>query len=295
MDPFEELGDKFLGLCQQNPLGLTEDKIKNEMGCPMADVAKVISGLLKQGKIILNRNPDGSTFYKLPNPDIDQLKLKNLTEDDFLIFQLIEQSGNKGAWTRDLKQQSSLQQVQITKVLKTLEGRNLIKSVKTINASRKKVYMLYNMEPSREIVGGSLYGSDMNFDGQTIHILKMHIKTYLTNKGAADLSEIMTYLKKQSVECNLDLNQDDILALTETLIYDGEIEEMKDTRLGSIVGKRLGVLYKPTRTKIPPNSFCAMPCGNCPVFDLCSDDGDISPKRCIYFTEYLKEEDEDDY
>lgn len=40
-----------------------------------------------------------------------------------------------GIWTRDLKLRSNLQQPQITKIIKTLEGRRLIKAVKSVAVS----------------------------------------------------------------------------------------------------------------------------------------------------------------
>jgi DNA-binding MarR family transcriptional regulator len=60
-----------------------------------------------------------------------------------------------GVWTKDMKIRTNLAQPQITKILKTLEGRNLIKSVKSVNNPSRKLYMLFELEPSREITGGA--------------------------------------------------------------------------------------------------------------------------------------------
>lgn len=54
-----------------------------------------------------------------------------------------------------MKNKTNLAQPQITKILKTLESRNLIKSVKNVNNPSRKLYMLYELEPSREITGGA--------------------------------------------------------------------------------------------------------------------------------------------
>ena len=37
--------------------------------------------------------------------------------------------------------------------MKSLEGKKLIKSVKSVNATKKKVYMLYDLEPDRSVTG----------------------------------------------------------------------------------------------------------------------------------------------
>ena len=79
-----------------------------------------------------------------------------------------------GIWTKDLKIRSNLQQPQarpvraqqrarfahisapqINKCLKSLEQRKLIKAVKSVASSNRKVYMLFELEPSREITGGA--------------------------------------------------------------------------------------------------------------------------------------------
>ncbi|KAM9971426.1 hypothetical protein ACTFIW_011404 [Dictyostelium discoideum] len=287
----EELENKFLDLCHKYPTGLTQQMIEVSLGHKMEEIVKVINNLIKQGRLMLIQNPDETTSYKEVNPE-DQAKFRGLGVEDFLIYQLIEASSNTGAWTRELKNSSGYQQVQITKILKTLESRKLIKSVKSIQSGRKKVYMLYNMEPSREITGGQLY-SDQSYDHQYIQIMKMHIKTFVDNKGAVDLADIITYLRKVAEEAtSQSLGPEDIQALVNTVIYDGDIEEMRDTRMGAMLGRRSGILYKPTKTPIPVNNFCNMPCGNCPVFDICSDNGLVSPKRCVYFKQYLEQDDE---
>ena len=47
--------------------------------------------------------------------------------------------------------------LQINKCLKSLEQRKLIKAVKSVASSNRKVYMLFELEPSREITGGAWY------------------------------------------------------------------------------------------------------------------------------------------
>ena len=44
-------------------------------------------------------------------------------------------------------------QTQIGKIFKSLEARKLIKAVKHVAQQNRKVYMLYELEPSREITG----------------------------------------------------------------------------------------------------------------------------------------------
>lgn len=54
-----------------------------------------------------------------------------------------------------MKFKTNLQQPQITKILKVLEGRSLVKAIKPVSQPSKKFYMLFDLEPAREITGGA--------------------------------------------------------------------------------------------------------------------------------------------
>ena len=60
-----------------------------------------------------------------------------------------------GIWTRDLRSKTNLQQPQINKILKTLDSRSLVKSVKSVANANRKVYMLFELEPARDLTGGA--------------------------------------------------------------------------------------------------------------------------------------------
>lgn len=54
-----------------------------------------------------------------------------------------------------MKHKTNLQQTQVTKILKQLESRKLVKAIKPVNQPSKKFYMLFDLEPAREITGGA--------------------------------------------------------------------------------------------------------------------------------------------
>lgn len=119
-----------------------------------------------------------------------------------------------GAWTRDIRTRSSLQQSQVLKILKTLESRQLIKSVKSVEVLRrcrpagdacaaanalpaatarlvvarnaqsknKRLYMLAGIEPSRQITGGAWY-SEQEFDSEYINVLSQTCLAFIQSKA----------------------------------------------------------------------------------------------------------------
>lgn len=61
--------------------------------------------------------------------------IARLEGDERIVFQCIKAADNKGIWTKDLKTRSNLHQTVITKVLRTLESRKIIKAVKSVKVA----------------------------------------------------------------------------------------------------------------------------------------------------------------
>jgi DNA-directed RNA polymerase III subunit RPC6 len=73
--------------------------------------------------------------------------------DEKLVYTVIKESGNKGIWIREISMKTNVKSTALNKTLKNLETKKLIKSVASVNASKKKVYMLFDLEPDRSITG----------------------------------------------------------------------------------------------------------------------------------------------
>ena len=59
--------------------------------------------------------------------------LKGGENEEKIVYQLIAEAGNKGIWIRDIRLKSNLALTHVNKVLKALEGRKLIKAVKSVS------------------------------------------------------------------------------------------------------------------------------------------------------------------
>jgi hypothetical protein len=70
------------------------------------------------------------------------------------VYQTIHQVGNKGIWTKDIRYHSNLPHPKLQKILKSLEGRQLVKTVKCSASATKKIYMLFGLKPSEDLTGG---------------------------------------------------------------------------------------------------------------------------------------------
>ena len=192
----------------------------------------------------------------LPGACCNADRFKGLGSEEMLVYQLIQQSGNTGMWTKDMKFHSNLQQPQITKILKTLESRKLIKSVKSVTGGNRKVYMLYELEPSRELTGGAWY-TEHEFDSEFIEALREACLRFIEKQGDATLEEIATFIQSRGFS-KVELRQEDILSIVNTLLFDGRVTAVEDEEDVDH--------FRPAILSIPKSSaFTSMPCGVCPV------------------------------
>ena len=84
---------------------------------------------------------------------------------------------------------TNIQQNVLTKTLKILEQRNLIKSVRSVVSKSKKLYMLYELEPAKEVSGGPWY-TDQEFDHEYLELLSREILHIVRAQGITDVNTI---------------------------------------------------------------------------------------------------------
>ena len=138
---------------------------------------------LLQHRIELLQDGAGTVFYKLVSLDKVE-KLRGLSPADMLVYQLIEKSSNLGIWIKDLRRKSNLSALEIPKILKELLKRRLIKCEKSVAATNKKVYMLYEIEPAREVSGGAWYDKATGeFDREYMAALETTVMHFLERKS----------------------------------------------------------------------------------------------------------------
>ncbi|MGH0173864.1 UNVERIFIED_CONTAM: hypothetical protein FKN15_067822 [Acipenser sinensis] len=190
-----------------------------------------------------------------------------------------------------------------------------------VKASKKKVYMLYNIQPDRSVTGGAWY-SDQDFESEFVEVLNQQCFKFLQSKAEAareskqspmvqrnssfaSSNEVWKFICELGISkvcelgisevCELgiskvELSMEDIETILNTLIYDGKVEmtiiAAKEGTVGSVDGQLK--LYRGVNPIIQPTGLVKTPCGVCPVFDDCHEGGEISPSNCIYMTEWLE-------
>lgn len=266
--------------------GLT-DKIMEEN---LKDVdlnvrAQAINALLQKRQLQVFKQGD-FIVYKQQTKE-ESVRFKGLSSEDMLIYQAIKNAGNMGIWTKDMKRETNLQQPQVNKALKNLEARGLIKGVKCVSNQAKKVYMLAELTPSKEITGGAWY-TGQNFDTEFTNIVKQQCLQFVLQQGVATIESVADFVRKSGMS-KVELKVEELKQILDMLVLDGDVEEVISTGTGDFAAIPINKLcYRGSQARIQESSaFTNIPCGVCPVLRECTDDGLISPKTCIYYKKWL--------
>lgn len=285
--------EKIVNAAKNNHRGVSAKDISAAVPeLSSAELVAAINKLLQQG--LLDLYKQGNTLlYKFKNQS-SKAAIKGADNEEKVVFNLIEEAGNKGIWIRDIRHRSNLANTQLTKVLKSLEGKKAIKAVKCVNASKKKVYMLYNLEPDRSLTGGAWY-QDQDFESEFVDILNRQSLRFLQQRADkiknnprgpivgrtqsyATAVEVQKYITELGIS-KVQLEVEDVITILNTLVYDGKAE--------SSVYPDGSKVYRAIEPLIPPPGIVQVPCGVCPLIYKCCSTGLITPQDCEYMSAWL--------
>ncbi|XP_058443175.1 probable DNA-directed RNA polymerase III subunit RPC6 isoform X2 [Malaya genurostris] len=287
-------GDIIIALANEKPGGVNNDDLLHALPEIQPELrVQALNKLLQEGVLELLKKGQ-SLLYRLKDPTKKSTAPKDIDNEEKIIYNIIEEGGNKGIWIRDIRVKSNLIMTQLNKVLKQLENKKLIKAVKSVNASKKKVYMLYNLEPDRSITGGAWY-QDQDFEAEFVDVLNQQCLRFLrmkreTAKECRDgplavqklsycsVADVHKFISDLGIS-KISLDEDDLETILRTVVYDGKAESIP-TGDGKF-------LYKAIESPLSSPGLVQMPCGICPVIKHCSDCGEITPKLCSYISEWL--------
>lgn len=223
-----------------------QQELKDFVGCSsLNDLMPIVQELLNNNLIKLIKQNNELKFQAV---DVAEAQKKStMTSDEALVYSYIEASGREGIWTKTIKARTNLHQHVVLKCLKSLESQRYVKSVKSVKYPTRKIYMLYNLQPSIDVTGGPWFtDSELdvefinslltivwrfvsertypkgfnNFNGSAKETLfDAHVKNYSTTE------EILTFISAAKV-ANVELSTADIRSLCEVLVYDDKLENI---------------------------------------------------------------------
>lgn len=215
----------------RNEYGADQELLERELGGDWSKerIAASLNSLLSSKRLCVfrhsaeNGGKPGKPWYRESGPD--EARLKGASHDEHVVLDVISRSQNQGIWIKTLREETRLPQPQLSRVLKSLESKELIKHVKSVNSKTKKVYMLANLEPSKEITGGAWY-TNQEFDAEFIEVVREACHRFILNKGKVTLDAIANFIRNSNL-CRCALELEDMNRIVDTLVYDGLIDSVE--------------------------------------------------------------------
>ena len=167
----------------------------------------------------------GPMRYRVPTAA--DARTRGLGNEERMVLQRVREGGNAGVWTKDLRQRTNLSQPQVARILKALEARALVKAVKGVAHPSRKLFMLAELEPSREITGGAWYINN-EFDEDFIAQLRRVCLKYvggLPRGAAATVGDVAAFVRASGV-FGVELQPEDVAVVLDTLYYDNLLDKL---------------------------------------------------------------------
>ncbi|KAH9265472.1 hypothetical protein BASA84_001610 [Batrachochytrium salamandrivorans] len=172
----------------------------------------------------------------------------SMSDNERIVYQFIKASGNRGTWIKDIKVKSGLHAQIVTQMIKNLEKKALIKSVKSVKTPTKKVYMLSEFEPSVELTGGAWY-TDQELDVEFIDQLANQLHKYISAKSIPvdpqcifpsshpypTCGDLHKWISRSGIT-TVQLARADVQSLIDRLIFDGKVEQVQSSQAFSVGG-----------------------------------------------------------
>ncbi|KZS96904.1 hypothetical protein SISNIDRAFT_406959 [Sistotremastrum niveocremeum HHB9708] len=224
---------------------LSSKDVQKLAGSPK-EAVDAINALLKTGLIKVMTDAKGKVSYKAVGASEFNLK-KDMSGVENMVLSQIQAAGNEGIWIKHIKMKTDLHQTIVTRSLKSLEQKQLIKTTKSIKHPTRKLYILYNIDPSVEITGGPWY-TDNELDTEFIKMLSSACLRYIRDrslpKGSLNkppserklygissapaypsASQVLSFLSRSRIT-DTELSLEHVEMLLNTLVYDGLVERV---------------------------------------------------------------------
>ncbi|CAI7663726.1 unnamed protein product [Penicillium pancosmium] len=134
---------------------------------PKGDVALLLQctqSLVDQKLFRLHQSQNRIGWKVIAREDAE--KLSSLNADEALVYNVVHSTGRSGVWVRNIQHRTNLHKSILDRCLKSLEGKNYIKSIHNVRAPNRKMYMLSGLAPNEDVTGGAWFTDgvlDTNF------------------------------------------------------------------------------------------------------------------------------------
>lgn len=174
----------------------TQEDLQNIGVIPPKDLktlVQVIRDLTDEFLLITIATAHG-TAWRI-RPESEAIKYHGLTQDQIVIYSLIDNAGAEGIWQQDMRKKTNMREQTVRKVLKELENqKKLITSFTSVQQVSHRCYIKASIKPSEKATGGPWFADgdlDESFIESLLAVTYSLIKqngTYLSLSGGGTRS-----------------------------------------------------------------------------------------------------------
>ena len=294
--------------------------------------------------------------YSTTCTDPELYRLAKSTQDFVMIYDCVESFNNAGIWKRNIVARTGIHENVVTKELKKLISRGLVKEINSAKSVAKRIYMLSHLDPDEENTGGRFF-TEGELDMGMVEGLSRYVMMEIQKRSWVELpgpatskkdpkgkrrktadaqnesgiegerprhratkgqvlvphppgflgyptvSEMTKVIEDGGILKDVILNKGDVKQLLTKLEYEGKLEQMK--MRNNTVGYRAvrhfwdrpehgqgginGPVNSDARLPSAGHGFSDTPCGRCPVMNICTPGGEVSPETCQYMDLWFEE------
>lgn len=141
----------------------------------------IIQHLINEKLLIVVNRQGGGYLWKWRSA-ADAEKYRHLNREQSMVYEMIEDAGADGIWSRTLKARLGMHDSVLKQHLKFLESKSYIKDMKSVEHPNKKMYIKASLRPSDKATGGPWY-TDSNLDEAFISELLKVIFDFITRQS----------------------------------------------------------------------------------------------------------------
>ncbi|VEL32181.1 unnamed protein product [Protopolystoma xenopodis] len=177
------LRSRVLNLFNQADGMLTQKHFVNEFkDVSLTEILPILNSLQKEGLLDVLVNHDRTLSWKLRD-ECDINKIKQLSDiEEILVYNAIRKTGEDGATLRVIGHESKIPQNKISRILKSLITKAFIKELPTASGQKQKVYLLYDVNPSKKLAATTLFAGENGVDVEFISMLRAAVLKYFRDK-----------------------------------------------------------------------------------------------------------------
>lgn len=197
-------------------------------------------------------------------------RLGNMEIQMYSVFCMIELSSTSGITSRDVsrnlndllkrKNKPPIAPTTITRLLKTLETERFVKQVKSVKDPGRKLFILFDLEGDRSIVGGAFY-KDGEFNGELVEEYKMKILGYLETSSVPVPQKKLFEFVYGLGDLSMRLSEYDLEKVVRTCILENSVIAHIHPHTGDT---SYSYLRWPSFEDLE-----RLPCTSCPVQSIC--------------------------